>query len=118
MEPSKTKIAVVTGAGSGIGRAVSLALLRSGYSVALMGRRVEALEGTAAMAYAESPNAVSLVIPADIGQPEHVRTAFSRVHAEFGRLDLLFNNAGIAAPGVPFDEITDDQWRAVVDVNF
>ncbi len=105
------RVALVTGAGSGIGRACAVALAEAGYAVALAGRRREAIEGTAAMA----PGA--LVCPADVGDPEAVRGLFVRVRQGFGRLDVLFNNAGRGAPGVPMEELTFAQWDAVVRVN-
>jgi NAD(P)-dependent dehydrogenase (short-subunit alcohol dehydrogenase family) len=109
------KIAVVTGAGSGIGRAVALALQADGYSVALAGRRAPELENTAAMA---DPNGgKTLAVPTDVSQPESVRALFRAVQETFGRLDLLFNNAGIGAPGVPMEDLTYEQWSAVVAVN-
>ena len=108
-------IALVTGAGSGIGRAVAIGLLRGGYSVALVGRRGQALEQTAELAQATGDTA--LVLPADVTQPAAVSDAFGRVRETFGRLDVLFNNAGISAPAVPIEDLTYDQWRAVVDVN-
>ena len=108
------KVAIVTGAGSGIGRAVALALLTEGYAVALAGRRTDALAGTAALAPEGSR---TLAVPTDVTDPAAVRALFDAVSAEFGRLDLLFNNAGASAPGVPLEELTFDQWRAVVDVN-
>jgi NAD(P)-dependent dehydrogenase (short-subunit alcohol dehydrogenase family) len=106
------KVAIVTGAGSGIGKAVALALLRSGYSVALAGRRREPLEATGA----ESGDR-ALVVPTDVADPKSVSALFAETRHRFGRLDLLFNNAGTNAPPVPIDELTDAQWRAVVDVN-
>jgi NAD(P)-dependent dehydrogenase (short-subunit alcohol dehydrogenase family) len=109
------KFAVVTGAGSGIGRAVALALQGDGYSVALAGRRVAELEKSAAMGAAAGGR--MLVTPADVGDPDAVRALFERVRQEFGRLDLLFNNAGIGAPAVPMEELTYKQWSAVVAVN-
>jgi NAD(P)-dependent dehydrogenase (short-subunit alcohol dehydrogenase family) len=108
-----SKIAVVTGAGSGIGRAAALALLAAGYSVALAGRRVAELERTAAAAGSGKP----LVVPTDVSRPESVRALFARTTETFGRLDVLFNNAGIGAPGVPMEDLTLDQWNAVVSVN-
>jgi len=108
------KFALVTGAGSGIGRACALALLEAGYRVALLGRRPQALEETAAQAADPSR---ALILPADAGKEAEVDAAFERVRAEFGRLDLLFNNAGISAPAVPIDELSVAQWQAVVDVN-
>lgn len=109
------RIAVVTGAGSGIGRAVSIALLKEGYAVALCGRRVEQLEETAAAS--DSGTAPRRVIPTDVTDPEAVAKLFRAVRDEFGRLDVLFNNAGIGAPGVDIDELTVEQWQAVVNVN-
>jgi NAD(P)-dependent dehydrogenase (short-subunit alcohol dehydrogenase family) len=109
------KIALVTGAGSGIGRAVALALLREGYAVVLAGRRAEALEETRRAAGDASSRA--LAVPTDVGHPASVRTLFDRTTAAFGRLDLLFNNAGISAPAVPLEDLTPGQWQAVVDVN-
>jgi NAD(P)-dependent dehydrogenase (short-subunit alcohol dehydrogenase family) len=109
------KTAIVTGAGSGIGRAVSIALLKEGYAVALCGRRVEQLEETAAAP--ESGTAPRRVIPTDVTDPEAVAKLFTAVRDEFGRLDVLFNNAGIGAPGVDIDELTVEQWQAVVNVN-
>ncbi len=109
------KIALVTGAGSGIGRATALALLREGYSVVLAGRRAETLAQTANEAGAEGKRALPLV--ADVGDPESVRQLFEKTKQQFGRLDLLFNNAGTGAPPVPLEELTVEQWRRVVEVN-
>jgi NAD(P)-dependent dehydrogenase (short-subunit alcohol dehydrogenase family) len=109
------KFALVTGAGSGIGRAASLALQGAGFSVALAGRRPAELERTAALA--SSSGGRMLPIPADVSRPESVRALFARVAEAFGRLDLLFNNAGTGAPAVPIDELTFDQWSAVLGVN-
>lgn len=105
----------MTGAGSGIGRAVTVGLLRQGYQVALVGRREAALTATVA----EVPEARdrALVVPADVTRPEAVAAAFDAVLARFGRLDVLFNNAGISAPAVPLESLTAEQWRTVVDVN-
>jgi NAD(P)-dependent dehydrogenase (short-subunit alcohol dehydrogenase family) len=111
---ARTKVAVVTGAGTGIGKAVALALLGDGHSVVLAGRRREPLEQTAQDAAA---GVRALVVPADVSRPEEVRALFAKTKEAFGRLDLLFNNAGLGAPGVPLDEITYEQWKAVVDVN-
>jgi NAD(P)-dependent dehydrogenase (short-subunit alcohol dehydrogenase family) len=109
------KSAVVTGAGSGIGRSVALALLSEGYCVGLAGRRQDALEETARLAAGDSSRA--LVVPTDVASPDSVRKLFERVVQSFGRLDLLFNNAGTGAPPVPLEDVTFEQWRQVVDVN-
>ncbi len=109
------KIALVTGAGSGIGRAASLALLHAGHAVVLAGRRREALEQTAALAGADAARLVA--VPADVSDPASVRALFEATRAAFGRLDVLFNNAGTGAPPVPLEDLTVDQWRRVVDVN-
>jgi NAD(P)-dependent dehydrogenase (short-subunit alcohol dehydrogenase family) len=108
------KIAVVTGAGSGIGRAVALALLAAGYAVVLAGRRMQALEETIFQAPAGS---AALAVPADVADEASVANLFRNVSARFGRLDFLFNNAGTGAPPVAFDALTLDQWNAVVSVN-
>ena len=109
------KTALVTGAGTGVGRAVALAFQKEGCNVALAGRRLELLEETAAMASAEG--GAMLVLPADISKVDEVDTLFDAVKKAFSRLDLLFNNAGIGAPALPMDELTAAQWQAVVDVN-
>jgi len=108
------RTAVVTGAGSGIGRAVALALLAEGYGVALAGRRREALEETRAAA--PDPTRV-LAVPTDVGDPASVADLFAAVREKFGRLDVLFNNAGMGTPAVSLEELTFEQWQAVVDVN-
>jgi NAD(P)-dependent dehydrogenase (short-subunit alcohol dehydrogenase family) len=110
-----SRVALVTGAGSGIGRAVSLAFNSAGYSVVLAGRRATELERTAALA--ERRDSPMLVVPTDITNPEAVATLFARTREVFGRLDVLFNNAGISAPGVPMEDLTCQQWSAVVAVN-
>src|SRR6516165_9236763 len=110
-----TKVALVTGAGSGIGQAVSLALQADGYSVVLAGRRAAELQKTATLA---SPaGGRMLAVPTDVGRPEAVRALFAKTHETFGRLDLLFNNAGASAPGVPMEDLSFEQWTSVVDVN-
>ena len=109
------KIAIVTGAGSGIGRHTTWALLRSGFSVAMAGRRLDALEETARLA--ESGGSRTLAVSTDVGDPEAVSNLFCRTRETFGRLDLLFNNAGIPAPAVLLEDLTYEQWQSVVDVN-
>ncbi|MEO8373287.1 MAG: SDR family oxidoreductase [Candidatus Solibacter sp.] len=109
------KIALVTGAGSGIGRAVSVALQSAGYSVVLAGRRADALEETAAKATANGGS--MLAVPTDVGDPESVRALFAKTREAFGRLDLLFNNAGSNTPAIPMEELTYEQWAGVVAVN-
>ena len=110
-----TKVAIVTGAGTGIGRSVALALLQEGYAVALAGRRQELLEATVTMA--GPSGAQGLVVPTDVGDPAAVRALFAKTHETFGRLDLLFNNAGISAPPIALEDLTYEQWKAVVDTN-
>ncbi|MFJ2258589.1 SDR family oxidoreductase [Streptomyces sp. NPDC087844] len=131
MNAHRTKIAIVTGAGSGIGRAVAVELLRTGWSVTLAGRRAERLEETAALARAAladaSPGAVeepagkestSLCVRTDVSRPEEVAALFAATRNRFGRLDLLFNNAGTFGPGnVPFEDLPYDAWRHVVGTN-
>ncbi|TRV82071.1 SDR family oxidoreductase [Streptomyces sp. 130] len=113
-EDSPSRVAVVTGAGSGIGRAVALALAGAGWSVALAGRRPEPLAETAALA---GERARALTVPADVTRPEDVDALFSSVRECFGRLDLLFNNAGTFGPGGPVEDLAYEDWRGVVDVN-
>jgi NAD(P)-dependent dehydrogenase (short-subunit alcohol dehydrogenase family) len=108
------KIAMVTGAGSGIGRAVAVTLARNGFSVVLAGRRPEPLERTAKEA---GGGARTLVVPTDVSDPASVRALFARTRQELGRLDFLFNNAGVNAPGIPLEDLTVEQWKHVVDVN-
>jgi len=109
------RIALVTGAGSGIGRACAIALLNAGYRVVLAGRRAPALQQTIDEAGAAGSRA--LAVPTDVTDPASVRALFDRTREAFGRLDLLFNNAGIGAPAVPMDELSFEQWKAVVDIN-
>ena len=104
------KVALVTGAGSGIGRAVAKTLDQNGYRVVLAGRRREALEETAA-------GSTMVVAPTDVTQPEEVKRLFADIESQFGRIDVVFNNAGMGAPPVPMDELTFEQWMAVVNVN-
>ena len=112
---SPSKVAIVTGAGTGIGKAAALALLQDGYRVALAGRRKEPLER--AVVEAQSAGARALVVPTDVSSPPSVRDLFARTKEAFGRLDLLFNNAGINAPGIPLEELSYEQWKSVVDIN-
>ncbi len=113
--PPTAKIALITGAGSGIGRATALALGREGYSLVLAGRRREALVETLAMAGDNTVRAI--IIPTDVADPASVRSLFEQIKKSFGRLDLLFNNAGTGAPPLPLEDLTFEQWRRVVDVN-
>jgi len=109
------KVAVVTGAGSGVGRSVALALLAEGYAVVLAGRRKEALEATASQG--KGSRGRSLVVPTDVADPAAVKALFAKTKDSFGRLDLLFNNAGTGAPPVPLEDLTFEQWKKVVDIN-
>ena len=109
------KSAVVTGAGSGIGRAVALQLMRDGYAVALAGRRKDALEKTAEMGKATGQK--SLVCVTDVGDPTQVKAVFAAVREGFGRLDVLYNNAGSGAPPVPLEDLPFAEWKKVVDAN-
>ena len=109
---SAAKVAIVTGAGSGIGKAAALALAEAGYAMTLAGRRADKLEEVAGEA-----GEASLAVPTDVTDPESVRQLFAATTERFGRLDLLFNNAGMGAPGVLFEDLTLEQWTAVVNVN-
>ena len=112
--PTSRKIAVVTGAGSGIGRAVSLGLHEAGYAVVLAGRRAPELEKTA---LAAGKNAEMLPVATDVRKAESVEALFRKTYETFGRLDLLFNNAGISARGVPLEDLTAEEWDSVIEVN-
>jgi NAD(P)-dependent dehydrogenase (short-subunit alcohol dehydrogenase family) len=112
---SQGKVASVTGAGSGIGKQSALALLREGYAVALAGRRKEALDATVSEAGADGERA--LAVSTDVSDPASVDAFFARIKERFGRLDVLFNNAGVNAPGIPFEDLTFEQWQRVVDIN-
>jgi len=107
-----TKIGMITGAGSGVGRAAAKALSEKGWSLVLVGRKADALEQTAAQL-----SGPALVAPADVGDPAQVKSVFARIADRFGRLDLLFNNAGMGTPAVPIEELSFEQWQAVVSVN-
>jgi len=109
------KVAIVTGAGAGIGRCTALALLREGYSVVLAGRRVEPLEKTVKEAGPFGSQA--LVVPTDVSKPDSVRALFNEAKEIFGRVDVLFNNAGTDVPPVPLEDLTYEQWQSVLDVN-
>jgi NAD(P)-dependent dehydrogenase (short-subunit alcohol dehydrogenase family) len=109
------RIALVTGGGTGIGRASSLALQAAGYSVVVAGRRAGELERTVSMA--NPTGGKMLAVPSDVSKPESVNALFDRIKQEFGRLDVLFNNAGLNAPGIPIEELPFETWKAIVDVN-
>ena len=115
MDNNYTKTAIITGAGAGIGRATALALLNAGYAVALAGRNIETLQATEELAGHNRSNAVSIVT--DISDPHSILNLFSEVKNQFGRLDLLFNNAGIGAGNSLLEELPIDQWKQVVDIN-
>ncbi len=114
MKPTD-KVAMITGAGTGIGRHAALALMREGYAVVLAGRRREPLAATAAEAKALGIRA--LVVPTDVARPASVKALFAKTKKAFGRLDVLFNNAGISAPPVLLEDLTAEQWKQVVDIN-
>jgi NAD(P)-dependent dehydrogenase (short-subunit alcohol dehydrogenase family) len=110
-----SKVAIVTGAGTGVGKAVAIALLQDGYRVVLAGRRQALL--AQAVTEAGGADGQALVVPTDVSEPASVRTLFAETQATFGRLDLLFNNAGISAPGIPLEDLSYEQWQAVVNIN-
>ena len=112
---SNGKVAIITGAGSGIGRETALALLRAGYAVALAGRRAERLEETVQAAGEAGERA--LAVPTDVADPDSIRALFTKTKEAFGRLDVLFNNAGTGAPPIPLEDLTYEQWKTVVDIN-
>ena len=112
---SATKVALVTGAGRGIGRASALALMRAGYATVLAGRRLEALEATAKAGAALGAKCIA--VPTDVGDPASVKALFAKAKATYGRLDVLFNNAGTGAPPVALEDLTYEQWKTVVDAN-
>jgi len=108
------KVALVTGAGTGIGKAAAMAMLKDGYRVALVGRRKELLDKTAADSGAGDR---AMPLPADLTKPENVKAVFARLKDRWGRLDVLFNNAGMGAPAIPMEDLSGEQWKAVVDIN-
>ncbi len=112
---STTKVAIVTGAGTGIGKHSAWGLMREGYAVVLAGRRKELLEAVAQEG--QEFGGQSLVVPTDVRDPQSVEALFASTQEAFGRLDVLFNNAGTGAPGVPLEELTVEQWQTVVDIN-
>ena len=112
-EAGKNKVAVVTGAGTGVGRAASLALMNAGFTVVLAGRRKDKLEETQKL----GPSGKSLAVPADMTDPGSIAALFAKVMDTYGRLDVLFNNAGMGAPPVPFEDLGLSQWQAVVNTN-
>ena len=112
---SHNRVAIVTGAGTGIGKNAALTLLANGYRVGLVGRRKELLAKTVEDAGAAAAN--TLVLPADVASPESVKALFAKVLQAWGRLDVLFNNAGMGAPAIPMEDLSFEQWKAVVDVN-
>ncbi len=109
------KVAIVTGAGTGIGKATAVTLLKAGYRVALAGRRPEPL--AAAIAEAGVPADQALAVSTDVANPDSVNALFDKVKATWGRLDVIFNNAGVGAPGIPMEDLTYEQWKNVVDIN-
>src|ERR1035437_3165609 len=109
------KVAIVTGAGSGIGRAAAIALGQEGFSVVVAGRRKEALDATVTEGTAVC--SLMLAVPTDVSEPSSVRALFAKTKEAFGRLDLLFNNAGKSAPSIALEDLTYDQWKVVVDTN-
>jgi NAD(P)-dependent dehydrogenase (short-subunit alcohol dehydrogenase family) len=109
------RVAIVTGGGTGIGKAAALALLKDGYRVAVAGRRKEPLDKLIAEAGVEAGRA--LAVPTDVADPKSVQALFAKTKQTFGRLDVLFNNAGVGAPGIPMEDLTFEQWKSVVDIN-
>ncbi len=112
---TSTRTAIITGAGSGIGKATALAFLKDGWNVALVGRRQNVLEEALAEAGADAAHGIA--VPADVSDPQSVAALFDAVKKRYGRVDVLFNNAGLNAPGVPFEDLPYEKWKAVVDTN-
>ena len=112
---SHSRVAIITGGGTGIGKHCVLALLKDGYSVALAGRRVEPLEATVKEAGVSEER--TLIVPTDVGNPASVKALYAATKEAFGRLDVLFNNAGFGAPAIPLEDLTYEQWQSVVDTN-
>ena len=112
---TSTRTAIITGAGSGIGKATALAFLKDGWNVALVGRRQNVLEEALAEAGADAARGIA--VPADVSDPQSVAALFDAVKKRYGRVDVLFNNAGLNAPGVPFEDLPYEKWKAVVDTN-
>ena len=112
---SHNKVAIITGAGSGVGKATALAFLKDGYRVALAGRREEPLHEVVKAAGATAANA--LVVPTNVADPASVEALFTKTVAAFARVDVLFNNAGVNAPGIPLEDLTLEQWKNVIDIN-
>ena len=112
-----TKVALITGAGSGIGKVVAVALAENGYSLVLAGRRMERLETTVAEVKKVNPDIQVLAVPTNVTEPDSVAALFAKTKETFGRLDLLFNNAGYGGKGVLLEDIEFKQWRAVIDTN-
>jgi NAD(P)-dependent dehydrogenase (short-subunit alcohol dehydrogenase family) len=110
-----SRVAIITGAGTGIGKASAIALVRNGYTVVFAGRRADLLEQAIVEAGAAMGRA--LAVPTDVANPESVRNLFARAKEAFGRLDVLFNNAGIGAPAIPLEDLSFEQWKAVIDIN-
>jgi NADP-dependent 3-hydroxy acid dehydrogenase YdfG len=109
------KVAIITGGGTGIGKATALAFIKDGYRVAIAGRRAEPLERTAKESGADATRIIAM--PTDVGVPEQVRALFAKVKAQWGRVDVLFNNAGANAPGIAFEDLPWEKWKAVIDAN-
>ncbi|MBI4273966.1 MAG: SDR family oxidoreductase [Rhizobiales bacterium] len=112
---AQLKVALVTGAGTGVGKAVALALMKEGYATVLAGRRKEMLEAT--VNEGKSTEAKTLIVPTDVTDPAAIKALFAKAKETFGRLDVLFNNAGIGAPPVPLEDLSYEKWKAVVDTN-